>query len=87
MELVTKKKAFDIAERAGWTFVQAFAATLLASGWFNIEQITDVSLLQNAGIAGIAAVISLVKSLVGTKLGNTDTASTLPADLDPAGKS
>jgi hypothetical protein len=72
----------DLIERVLWTFAQAFAATLLASGFFEIDNVTDVSILQKAGIAGIAAVLAVIKGLVATKVGSPYTAATLPAQAE-----
>lgn len=46
-----KKALVDVAERAGWTFVQAFAAAL------TVGSFTDVSALRLAGIAGAYSVV------------------------------
>ncbi len=53
----------DILERAAWTFIQGFAAVVLASGTI------DVTVVQAAGVAGGMAVLSLVKSLAASKVG------------------
>lgn len=47
----------DVAERAGWTFVQAFAAAV------TIGTLTDVAAVKLAGIAGAFAVLKFM----GTK--------------------
>lgn len=58
----------DIAERALWTFAQAFAAALFARGTLDIDTI------QAAALAGAAAVLSLVKGLVASRIGSPDAA-------------
>jgi hypothetical protein len=60
------------------TFVQAFLATLLAANWFSVDQIRDVSALQAAGLAGIAAVLSVVTSVIAKFVNRPDTASLAP---------
>ena len=82
----TKRRWASIAERMGRAFIGAFVAQLLASGVFDAQGITNVSLWAKAAIAGGAAVASLIMSLVGSALPgtNTDTPSLLPAKLDPA---
>jgi hypothetical protein len=69
----------DLIERVGWTFLQAFGAELVASGWFTVDGVTDLSVLQKAGIAGIAAVLSVIKGLVAKGVGSPNTAALLPA--------
>ena len=53
----------DLAERVLFTFAQAFLAVLVASDWFTVGGITDVSLLGAAWLAGAAAVLALAKGL------------------------
>ncbi len=53
----------DILERGAWTFAQAFAAAFLASGRF------DLDTAQAAALAGAAAVLSLVKGFVASRIG------------------
>ncbi len=53
----------DILERAAWTFIQGFAAVVLASGTI------DITVLQAAGVAGGMAVLSLIKSMAASKVG------------------
>jgi len=65
----------DMAERVIWTFVQAFAATLVLSSQL------DMSTLKAAGLAGIAAVLAVIKALAASQIGQKGTAATLP---DPA---
>lgn len=48
----------DIAERAEWTFAQAFIATI------GVGAVTNVATYKAGAIAGIAAVISLAKNIV-----------------------
>lgn len=61
------KAAFnDIMERSVATFMQAFVAVLSAG---------DGSALKSAAVAGVAALLSMVKSVVATKIGNKGTAS------------
>ena len=54
-------------KRVLWTFVQTFLATLYvtASGWSAVPNYsTAKAAVISAGVAGFAAVISLVKNLV-----------------------
>lgn len=67
---------FDLLERSLWTFAQAFLGVWIASGAFSAE------VWQAAGVAGLIAV---AKALIAPRLPWTasDTASTLPAAVDP----
>ena len=64
-----KKYWKDLGERAVWTFVQAALAVYTVSG--------GKDALKAAGIAGLAAVLSMVKSLAAHKIGNPESASTV----------
>lgn len=68
---MSKKLLLDLAERAGWTFAQAFAATFVVTG--------GTASAKAAGIAGVAAVLSFVKGVAATRVGAKDSAATLPA--------
>jgi hypothetical protein len=68
----------DLFERAAATFVQAFLAALVAANWFDLSHIRDLSVLQTAGVAGLAAVLSLVKGAIAKLIGNRDSASLAP---------
>jgi len=57
----------DILERAATTFLQAFAGVLIIGG--------EEGTADKAAIAGVAALLSLVKSVIATKVGNKGTAS------------
>lgn len=59
----------DIVERVIATFVMAFIGGLLT---------LDIAGLKLAGLAGVAAVLSLLKGLVATRVGKITSAS-----LDP----
>jgi hypothetical protein len=56
--------------------------TLIISDFFNVENVTDVSILEQAALAGVAAVLALIKGLVATKVGSPYTAATLPAKAE-----
>ncbi len=62
--------ARDLAERVVATFVQAFIAALSLQAVLG-----DVDALRSAGIAGVAAVLSLLKGLVAKGVGDSDSAS------------
>ncbi len=65
--------AKDLAERAGWTFVQAAAASVAVGQVTSLNEVKQAAL--SAAVAGGAAVLSLVKGVIaGTKTG---TASSL----------
>lgn len=52
-------KLLNLLERAGWTFVQAFTATLV---------VADLSTARDALVAGIAAALSVVKTFAQDRL-------------------
>jgi hypothetical protein len=60
----------DIIERALWTAVQSFLAV-----WV----IGDVASLKSAAVAAGAAVISVVKGVAASKVGDPESAATLKA--------
>lgn len=68
---MTRRQYADLAERAGWTFVQAAVAVAL---------VTDAGLRATLVAAGTAGLIAVGKALVAFRLGGP-TAATLPADL------
>lgn len=74
----------SLAERVGTVFVVAFLGQLVVSGWFDVANVSRLTLLQHAGVAGAAAVLALVKGLAAAFVGNRATPSLLPASLDPA---
>lgn len=76
-----KKIAYDIAERVVVTFLQTFGALLIADNWFTVDAVTDLSIVQQAAIGGLGAVLSLIKGLIATQLG-ANTAALLPKKLD-----
>ena len=55
----------DIAERAAWTFLQAFLGVFV---------VTDLSSAEGAALAGVAAVVSLIKGIVATHVGERNAA-------------
>lgn len=73
-----KRYGIDLAERVIWTFVQAFGSTLVLSNAFEIPGLANLTAWQTAGLAGGAAVLSLVKGLVAKFIGDGSSASTAP---------
>jgi len=59
----------DALERAIWTAAQAFLA---------VFTVGDLASAKAAGIAAVAAGISVLKSVVATQVGDGSTAATLP---------
>ncbi len=65
----------DLLERTAWTAFEAGAAVWIArSGTFDALTLKA---------AGGAALIAGVKCLIGARIGNQGSASTLPEHLDP----
>lgn len=86
--LPTKRERFirymtDLGERVLKTFLQAFIAQVVASGLGIFGAVTDLAVVQKAGLAGLAAVAALIFGLVARWVGAPDSASFLPADQDP----
>ena len=53
------KNIFDVLERAGWTFAQAFLGVFV---------VADLSSAKGAGVAGLAAAVSVTKTMVKDKV-------------------
>lgn len=71
----TKKFWLDTLERVGKTFVQAFCASIIVLGVDDWEQ--------SLGASVIAGAIAVATSLAGSRVGNPDSASVLPASEEP----
>jgi hypothetical protein len=72
----------DLIERVVFTFLETFGAQLVASGFFTIEGVTDLAILEKAAIAGIASVLAVLKGLVARSVGSPNTAALLPAGAE-----
>lgn len=68
----------DLIERVVATFVTAFLGVLVTGGVFDVSHLRDASAWQAAGLAGVAAVLSLVKGIVAKFVGDRDSASLAP---------
>lgn len=67
---MTKTYALDLAERVATTFAGGALAVLVADG----VDLTSLTVWEGAGVAGLAAVVSLVKGILAKGTGN-DSAS------------
>jgi hypothetical protein len=74
----------DLAERAGWTFVQTMVGTFLASGVLDAAAVSgtlDVDTVRRAAIAAVAgaigAALSVVKGYAARRVGNPNSAATV----------
>lgn len=78
--------AKDLAERAAWTFVQAFAGVFAASA--SLASLGDVKAVSLAGLgAGVAAVASLVKGVgAGTVTGTASSLKAAEKAVEPEAK-
>lgn len=65
----------DLAERVGWTFVQGFCAFWILTGEIDVETLTG-------GL--VAGALSVAKALLAVKIGDPDSAATLPRPPDYA---
>ena len=69
----------DTAERVVATFVEAFLGVWLVA-IVNGTPITDKNAVYAAGVSGIIAALSLVKSLIARFVGSNDSAAFLPGE-------
>lgn len=67
----------DIAERAAWTFLQAFLGVFTVDA-FVVDGGVDLTVVQTAALAGASAVLSLAKGIVASKVGPADAALPSP---------
>lgn len=56
----------DIAERAGWTFAEAFLAVFVVGATMSDTLLSA----KGAAVVGIAAVLSVIKGFVASKTGS-----------------
>lgn len=75
---MTKDKLFDLLERAGWTFLQTFFATLLVTGVLDSTTF-DIEAWK---VGLVAAALAAVKAVIAQQFG-TGTAATLPPKVEP----
>lgn len=75
---VAAKYARDLVERVVATFAQAFLGALVAGNWFDVAHIRDLSIVQTAGVAGLVAVLALIKGVVAKLISRDDSASLAP---------
>jgi hypothetical protein len=69
----------DAAERIVMTFVAAFLAALGPLDWANI---TDLSVWQAAGAAGLVAAVTAVKTIVAAAVSGTLSPASLVKDAE-----
>lgn len=69
---------WDLAERVAATFGVAFGGSLVAGNWFSVEGVQDLSVPQVAALAGVTAVLSLLKGVVARAVGDRNSASLAP---------
>lgn len=79
MSATTKRWLLDTGERAGRTFLQAYFAVWLALG-AGYETLFTLENLKG-GVVGVA--LSVAMSVGAKKTGADDSASLLPANVDP----
>lgn len=73
-ELFTRKFWHDAAERVAWTTAEVALPVFAGASIF------DVDYRAAAGITASAAVVALLKAILATRVGDPDSAATLPAD-------
>jgi hypothetical protein len=72
---MTRQLAIDIAERAAATAVQAFISALLVGPALDLS----VPTVKAAGLAALAAVLSILKGVAASRLGDPTSAAALPS--------
>lgn len=72
---LTEAQLIAIGKRVAAAFFVAFLSSLIASGFFDLSHITDMAILEKAAFGGIAAVLTLVQSLVSSWLAGEPTVS------------
>lgn len=75
--MFTKAFLIDLAERAFATYLQAFIGFLVAGATE-----VNLSVIESAGLAAIPAALSVVKSMIASRVGDPDSAALIPADDD-----
>jgi Putative lactococcus lactis phage r1t holin len=70
--------ALDLFERVASTFVITFLGVLVSGGWFDVAQIRDLGAVKAAALAGVAAMLSLIKGLIAKFVANRSSASLAP---------
>lgn len=88
--MLNKRRIIDTAERMVVTFIGAFIAiyiTAYLKGDVDLAFLKDPGLFSKALSAGIAALIPLVSSVIGFKIGDKNTGSVVPSnkpeEVDP----
>lgn len=69
-----RRYVVDLIERIGATFAQGFITLFLLSG-AEVTGIVDFSTVKKAAIAGVMAVLSLVKGMLARTVGDSESAS------------
>lgn len=64
-----RRKYIDLIERVGWTFVEGFGATWIVTADFDTT---------NLKVGAVAGLLSAFKCLMAFRVGNGDSASTVP---------
>ena len=90
MPTISRTFAIDLAERAGWTFLQAFVGTasavIVGANTQNVVHLDFWQQLGAAGLgAGVGAVTSLVKGVTAGLITGTASTSKTVAAAAPTG--
>ena len=71
----------DLAERVGFTYLEAYLGLWLASG-LGVEFVTDLSSADKALVSLLPTLLAVVKGLLARQVGSDRTAAVLPAKDD-----
>ena len=77
---MTRRYVRDLAERVAATFAQGFIGLFLLSG-AEVTGVVDFSSVKKAAIAGVFAVLSLIKGLIASRVGDKNSASLASAPI------
>lgn len=80
MSADTKRWFLDAGERLGKTFLQGFLAAITLD---QFSDSFDPSFKFTLGAAAMAGIYSVLMSIASKPVGASDSASLLPADVDP----
>ena len=69
-----KRYVIDLTERIAATFAQGFITLFLLSG-AEVSGVVDFSTVKKAAIAGVMSVLSLIKGMLASRVGDSNSAS------------
>lgn len=74
---MTKQYWLKLGEQVVTVAVVAFLGSLILGGWFSVEGVAQLSLLSKAGIAAASAVLTFLRGLAASVVGDSNSPSFL----------